>query len=222
MSSRLQIVANHSLVFENALLPDIGNRVCEIFNEKLKFPNEHFLSNDFTERTKTAFPKNNWSYIISQSVLYGGLNESDYLQIKSPWQIELIVEEDHLLLFPYIHKTKHYHWFNFDPKTSGIEDATSYFAYQNEWSKIIMAIVETLGGDTAYILADMDYDHNYYSASNFKEIEQIIYEKCGPAKTHYEEMSYVPDEDDDITTPYLKITKDTVMWDLEYAPKSIR
>lgn len=221
MSSHLHIIANHSLVFGNVSLPEMGTKVCEILNQKLNIPNLYFLRDDFTRKNKTPLPVNNWTYAISQSILYGGLNESDYLQIKSPWQIELIVEEDHLVLFPYIHKTKHYHWFNFDPKTSGINDAERYLAYQNEWSKIIISIVETLGGDTAYLLADMDYDHNYYSASNFKEIEQIIYEKCGPAKTSYEEMNYIPDEDDDIPTPYLKITKDTIMWDLEYAPKSM-
>lgn len=208
MSSRLQIVANHNIDFNNRSLQDIGSYVCDHLQRELVLPNEHFVRTEFYEKGKASVSQVDlspllWSYNISKSTLYGGLEESDFLQIKSTWQLDLIIEEGYMLLMPIIHKTKHYHWFHFDTQTHPFANVNSYHAYQDEWNKVIMALVTTLGGDTAYILADGAYDHNYYNASGFRDIERILSEKCGAPQTQYDGMTYDPDGDEPI--PYFRI-----------------
>lgn len=208
MSSRLQIVANHSIDFNNRSLEDIGAYICDLLHQKLVLPNEDFVKNEFYEKSKTAASETSdtglsWKYSISKSTLYGGLDESDFLQIKSSWQLDMIVEEGYVLLMPIIHKTKHYHWFHFDPQTHPFVDAKAYHAYQNEWNRAIMALVTILGGDRAYILADAAYDHNYYNATSFTDIEKVLLDKSGTPQTQYSEMVYDPEGDEPI--PYFKI-----------------
>lgn len=205
MSSRLQFVANHSIDFSNRSLQEIGAYVCDLLRNKLALPNEEFVRKEFQEKSKTPEATNalEWDYQISKSTLYGGLDESDFLQVKSSWQLDLIIEEGYLLVIPVIQKTKHYNWFHFDTQTHPFTDAAAYQLYQNEWNKAIMALVTTLGGDRAYILADAAYDHNYYNATSFSDIEKILLEKCDAPKTKYSEMVYDPEGDEPI--PYFKI-----------------
>ncbi|HTF80180.1 MAG TPA: hypothetical protein VL947_00590 [Cytophagales bacterium] len=209
MSSHLLIIGNHDINFQGNALSEIGEQVCKLLQSHFKFPNADFIIRQGLGPNQTSGEcTHTWGYNIRKSVLYGGLEVSDYLQVLSSYGFSMIIEPTYILLTLPLRSLKHYPWFNYEKCNVTFQSESEYLAYQNEWSRLVLAIVEALGGHTAYMLADGSYDHNYDYGLTFSEIEKVLLVKCGPAQTSYLKMRYDPEEDE--TIPYLKIAKEHI------------